>query len=65
MVTSQATTKASKMAEQAINVYYDSRGMVLLEFEGAGLELEREEAEELFVRLGHALQDMDVTQEEE
>ena len=48
-----------------INVYYDSRGMVLLEFEGAGLELEREEAEELFVRLGHALQDMDVTETEE
>ena len=45
-----------------INVYYDSRGMVLLEFEGAGLELEREEAEELFVRLGHALQDMDITE---
>ena len=39
--------------------------MVLLELDSAGLELTREEAEELFVRLGHALQDMDVTQEEE
>ena len=45
-----------------INVYYDSRGHVLLELDGAGLEITREEAEELFVRLGHTLQDMDVTQ---
>ena len=43
----------------SVNVYYDSRGMILLELDGAGLELTREEAEELFVRLGHTLQDMD------
>ena len=49
----------------SVNVYYDSRGMILLELDGAGLEITREEAEELFVRLGHTLQDMDVTQEEE
>ena len=48
-----------------INVYYDSRGHVLLELDGAGLDITREEAEELFVRLGHALQDMDLTANEE
>ena len=51
--------------EDQINVYYDSRGMVMLELGGAGLELTRVEAEELFVRIGHALQDMDVTSEED
>ena len=44
----------------SVNVYYDSRGMILLELDGAALELTREEAEELFVRMGHTLQDMDV-----
>ena len=49
----------------SVNVYYDSRGMILLELDGAGLELTREEAEELFVRLGHTLQDMDVANQED
>ena len=34
-------------------------GFVMIEFEGQGLELDRKEAEQLFVDLGHALQDMD------
>ena len=48
-----------------IQVYYDARGMVMLELGGHGLELDRGEAEALFVSLGHALQDMDVTEQED
>lgn len=48
-----------------ISVYYDSRGMVMIELGGSGLELTREEAENLFVSIGHALQDMDVANNEE
>lgn len=43
-----------------MNVYYNAEGMVLIEFAGAALELERAEAEQLFVDLGFILQDMDV-----
>ena len=43
-----------------ITVYYNAEGMVLIELGGAALELEREEAEQLFVDLGFILQDMDV-----
>ena len=43
-----------------IQVYYDATGAVLIELDGAALELTREEAEQLFVDLGHVLQDMDV-----
>ena len=37
----------------------------MLEVEGAALELSRAEAEQLFVNLGHTLQDMDVVQYDE
>ena len=43
-----------------ITVYYNAEGMVLIEFMGSALELERGEAEQLFVDLGFILQDMDV-----
>ena len=43
-----------------LNVYYNAEGKVLIELEGMGLELERSEAEQLFVDLGHVLQDMDI-----
>ena len=42
-----------------LTVYYNAEGKVLIELEGTGLELERPEAEQLFVDLGHVLQDMD------
>ena len=42
-----------------LTVYYNAEGKVLIELEGMGLELERPEAEQLFVDLGHVLQDMD------
>ena len=41
-------------------VYYDATGNILIEFAGAALELSREEAEDLFVSIGHVLQDLDV-----
>ncbi len=44
-----------------MNVYYNSEGFVMIEFAGHGLELDRQEAEALFVDLGYCLQDMDVT----
>ena len=43
-----------------LTVYYNAEGKVLIELEGMGLELERLEAEQLFVDLGHVLQDMDI-----
>ena len=43
-----------------LTVYYNAEGKVLIELEGMGLELERPEAEQLFVDLGHVLQDMDI-----
>ena len=43
-----------------MQVYYNSEGYVLIELLGAALELSRAEAEQLFVDLGHTLQDMDV-----
>ena len=42
-----------------ITVYYNSEGMVLIELDGAALELKRAEAEQLFIDLGFILQDMD------
>ena len=41
-------------------VYYNAEGMVLIELDNMGLELTRAEAEQLFVDLGHVLQDMDI-----
>ena len=43
-----------------ISVYYDASRNVLIELDGAALEISREEAEQLFVDLGHVLKDMDV-----
>ena len=43
-----------------VTVYYDASRNVLIELDGAALEITREEAEQLFVDLGHVLQDMDV-----
>ena len=48
-----------------IQTYYNAEGAVLLELDGAALELTRSEAEQLFVNLGHVLQDMDVEQYDE
>lgn len=42
-------------------VYKEDKVMIILD--GQGLELSRAEAEQLFVDLGHALQDMDVRNE--
>ena len=44
-------------------VYKDDKVMIVLG--EAGVELSRKEAEQLFVDLGHALQDMDVKNERE
>lgn len=46
-------------------VYYDSTGNILIELDGAALELTRGEAEQLFVDLGFVLQDLDVQQNED
>lgn len=43
-----------------IQVVYNSEGNVMLTLDGAGLVISREEAEALFVDLGHCLQDMDM-----
>lgn len=43
-----------------IHVYYVSDNMVVIELDGQMLQMEREEAEKLFVDLGHVLQDMDI-----
>ena len=48
-----------------MNVYYNSEGFILIEFAGNALELDRKEAEQLFVDLGYTLQDMDVATFEE
>jgi len=42
-----------------IQVYYNSQGQVLIELDGSALELERAEAEALFLDLGYCLKDMD------
>ena len=43
-----------------VRVIYDSTGSILLELGDFGLELTRPEAEQLFVDLGHAMQDQDI-----
>lgn len=43
-----------------IEVYWVADDLVVIEFEGRMLQMEREEAEKLFVDLGHVLQDMDI-----
>ena len=42
-----------------IQVYYNSTGDVLIELNGAAMELSRAEAEALFLDLGYCLKDMD------
>lgn len=44
----------------SIQVYYNSQGLVLIELNGHALELERHEAEALFLDLGYCLKDMDL-----
>lgn len=45
--------------EDNIKVIYSSTGDVLIALGDHAIELSREEAEQLFVDLGHALQDAD------
>ena len=47
-----------------IKVYYDSANNVVLDCEGQELVMSREEAEWLFVDLGHCLKDMDYRDKE-
>lgn len=42
-----------------MQTWYEADGNVVLEVEGAELHMSREEAESLFVMLGHTLQDQD------
>ena len=48
------------MKEDNLKVYHNG-SYVLIELMGSALELSRAEAEQLFVDLGHTLQDMDQT----
>jgi|TARA_B110000211_G_scaffold111172_1_gene129173 hypothetical protein len=41
--------------------YYEADGTVVLEISGGEVAMSRSEAEDLFVMLGHTLQDMDVS----
>ena len=43
-----------------MNTYYTAEGSVVLDVGGQELHMTREEAEGLFVMLGHTLQDMDI-----
>ena len=43
-----------------MNTYYTAEGNVVLDVDDAELVMTRQEAEGLFVMLGHTLQDMDV-----
>lgn len=45
-----------------ISTFYELDGTVVIHYDGAELALTRQEAELLFVHLGHTLQDQDVTQ---
>ena len=44
---------------ESIKVYYDGSGKILISLGDAAIELTRAESEQLFVDLGHTLQDMD------
>ena len=46
--------------EENIKVVFDSMGGILITLGDHGVELTRAEAEQLFVDLGHALQDQDM-----
>lgn len=46
--------------EENIQVVWNSEGNIMLVLDGSALVVSRGEAEQLFVDLGHCLQDMDV-----
>lgn len=46
-----------------INTYYEADQTVVIEVAEAELALSREEAEQLFVVLGHTLMDMDISEQ--
>ena len=48
-----------------IKVYSTKSNTLIVELDGAALEMTREEAEVLFVDLGHCLQDMDIQKYDE
>ena len=47
-------------SEETVNVVFDSIGGIMITLGDHGVELTRAEAEQLFVDLGHALQDQDM-----
>ena len=51
--------------DDSIQIIYNSMGGILLKLGDHAVALEREEAEQLFVDLGHALQDQDKLKEED
>ena len=46
--------------EETVKVVFDSIGGIMITLGDHGVELTRAEAEQLFVDLGHALQDQDM-----
>lgn len=50
--------------EENIKVVFDSMGGIMIALGDHGVELTRAEAEQLFVDLGHALQDQDMMMKE-
>ena len=48
------------MMDDSIQVIYNSMGGILIKLGDHAVALDREEAEQLFVDLGHALQDQDM-----
>lgn len=47
-------------SEETVKVVFDSIGGIMIMLGDHGVELTRAEAEQLFVDLGHALQDQDM-----
>ena len=56
---SKMVTKKERNQMNDFSVYYNAEGKVMIVLDDQGLELSRSEAEQLFVDLGHVLQDMD------
>jgi hypothetical protein len=48
------------MSEENVKVIFNSSGGILIQLGDAAIALDRVEAEQLFVDLGHALQDQDM-----
>jgi len=46
-------------SEETVKVIYNSMGGILIQLGDHAVALDRDEAEQLFVDLGHALQDQD------